>query len=249
MNRMMNIQELLLDDIGEAQAAKPELGTILVVEDDPRMQKVLKRIFSEESYSIDVAGDGKTGLELFRSRRPVAVVLDLILPQISGRELCQTMKSLSPETPVIVLSAITEVVDKVLLLELGADDYVTKPFSPRELMARVQAAIRRRKRPTQSAVYRFGECEIDFEKMTAKRSGVVVVLTSHEFKLLRFFTENPERVLSRELLLNEVWGYNSYPTTRTVDNQILKLRQKLESDPANPTHLLTIYGAGYKFVP
>ena len=178
---MMNKQELVLDDLSDVQATKPELGTILVVEDDPRMQKVLKRIFTEESYAIDVAGDGKTGLELFRVRRPVAVVLDLILPHISGRELCQTMKSLSPDTPVIVLSAITEVVDKVLLLELGADDYVTKPFSPRELMARVQAAIRRRKRPTQSAVYRFGECEIDFEKMTAKRAGVIVVLTSHEF--------------------------------------------------------------------
>ena len=249
MNRMIISQELLLDEVGQIPATKPELGTILVVEDDLRMQKVLKRIFAEESYSIDIAGDGKTGLELFRSRHPVAVVLDLILPQISGREVCQTMKSLAPDTPVIVLSAITEVVDKVLLLELGADDYVTKPFSPRELMARVQAAIRRRRRPTQSTVYRFGECEIDFEKMTAKRAGMAVVLTSHEFKLLHFFTENPEHVLSRELLLNEVWGYNSYPTTRTVDNQILKLRQKLEPDPANPTHLLTIYGAGYKFVP
>lgn len=249
MNHMMNHQEMLLEGMSEGLAPKPELGLILVVEDDPRMQKVLKRIFSEESYSIEIAGDGKRGLDLFRSRRPVAVVLDLILPQISGRELCQTMKSIAPDTPVIVLSAITEVVDKVLLLELGADDYVTKPFSPRELMARVQAAIRRRRRPTQSAVYRFGDCEVEFEKMTATRAGEAVVLTSHEFKLLRFFTENPERVLSRELLLNEVWGYNSYPTTRTVDNQILKLRQKLEPDPTNPRHLLTIYGAGYKFVP
>jgi len=246
---MANSEVLFLEELGQLEAPKPELGTILVVEDDPRMQKVLKRIFAEQSYSIDVAGDGKTGLDMFRIRRPVAVVLDLILPQISGRELCQTMKSISPDTPVIVLSAITEVVDKVLLLELGADDYVTKPFSPRELMARVQAAIRRRKRPAQSAIYRFGECEIDFEKMTARRSGSSVVLTSHEFKLLHFFTEHPERVLSREVLLNEVWGYNSYPTTRTVDNQILKLRQKLELDPANPIHLLTIYGAGYKFVP
>src|SRR6516225_3901061 len=255
MNAMSSKQELLLEDLDHLQsprpeqAPRPELGTILVVEDDPRMQKVVKRIFAEQNYSIEIAGDGKAGLELFRTRRPVAVVLDLILPQISGRELCQTMKSLSPETPVIVLSAITEVVDKVLLLELGADDYVTKPFSPRELMARVQAAIRRRRRPTQSVLCRFGDCEIDFEKMTAKRAGTPVVLTSHEFKLLRFFTENPERVLSRELLLNEVWGYNSYPTTRTVDNQILKLRQKLEPDPANPRHLLTIYGAGYKFIP
>ena len=246
---MTNSEVILLEELEQGQAPKPELGTILVVEDDPRMQKVLKRIFAEQSYSTEVAGDGKTGLDLFRNRRPAAVVLDLILPQMSGREVCQSMKSLSPDTPVIVLSAITEVVDKVLLLELGADDYVTKPFSPRELMARVQAAIRRRRRPTQSATYRFGECEIDFEKMTARRSGIPVVLTSHEFKLLRFFTEHPERVLSREVLLNEVWGYNSYPTTRTVDNQILKLRQKLEADPANPIHLLTIYGAGYKFIP
>jgi DNA-binding response OmpR family regulator len=140
-------------------------------------------------------------------------------------------------------------VDKVLLLQLGADDYVTKPFSPRELMARVQAAIRRRHRTSPATTYRFGDCEIDFQKMTARRAGIAVTLTSHEFKLLRFFTENSERVLSRELLLNEVWGYNSYPTTRTVDNQILKLRQKLEPDPANPRHLLTMYGAGYKFIP
>jgi DNA-binding response OmpR family regulator len=238
-----------LTGVREPLAPKPELGTILVVEDDPRMQKVLRRIFTEENYSIEIAGDGQTGLNLFRAHRPVAVVLDLILPQISGRELCQAMKAHSCDTPVVVLSAITEVVDKVLLLELGADDYVTKPFSPRELMARVQAVIRRRRRPPQPSVYRFSDCELDFEKMTARRTGASVVLTSHEFKLLKFFTENAERVLSRELLLNEVWGYNSYPTTRTVDNQILKLRQKLEPDPASPRHLLTIYGAGYKFVP
>jgi DNA-binding response OmpR family regulator len=225
------------------------LGTILIVEDDPRMQKVLRRIFAEEHYSVLVAGDGKAGLELFRSERPLAVVLDLILPHISGRELCQTFKGISAETPIVVLSAITEVVDKVLLLELGADDYVTKPFSPRELTARVQAAIRRQRKPAAPTVYRFSDCEIDFRKMTVLRSGKPVVLTAHEFKLLKFFTENAERVLTREVLLNEVWGYNFYPTTRTVDNQILKLRQKLEPDPTAPRHLLTIYGAGYKFVP
>ena len=224
-------------------------GTILVIEDDPRMQKVLRRIFTEERYAALVAGDGQTGLELFRKEKPLAVVLDLILPNISGRELCQTFKALSPETPIVVLSAITEVADKVLLLELGADDYVTKPFSPRELTARVQAAIRRQRKPALPTIYRFAECEVDFKKMTVQRNGKPVVLTAHEFKLLKFFTENAERVLTRDLLLNEVWGYNFYPTTRTVDNQILKLRQKLEPDPANPKHLLTIYGAGYKFVP
>src|SRR5690348_2525023 len=125
----------------------PTLGTILIIEDDPRMQKVLRRIFTEERYAAAVAGDGQTGLELFRREMPLAVVLDLILPNLSGRELCQTFKSLSSETPIVVLSAISEVADKVLLLELGADDYVTKPFSPRELTARVQAAIRRQRKP------------------------------------------------------------------------------------------------------
>jgi DNA-binding response OmpR family regulator len=229
--------------------AVQELGTILVVEDDPRMQRVLQRMFSAEQYEVLTAGDGQAALDLFRTRKPLAVVLDLILPHISGRELCQKFKAISPETPVIVVSAISEVVDKVLLLELGADDYVTKPFSPRELMARVQAAIRRWRRPATSSTYRFADCEIDFKKMTVVRSGQPITLTSHEFKLLKFFTDNAERVLSREELLNEVWGYNCYPTTRTVDNQMLKLRQKLEPDPANPRHLLTIYGAGYKFVP
>jgi DNA-binding response OmpR family regulator len=234
---------------GVDKPAIPEMGTVLIIEDDLRMQKVLTRMFHDEHYQVIVAGDGKEGIDAFLAHRPVAVVLDLILPQISGREVCRQLKSKDSETPVIVLSAIAEVVDKVLLLELGADDYVTKPFSPRELLARVQAAIRRRRKPAVSEIYRFGDCEIDFLRMTAYRSEVPALLTAHEFKLLRFFTEHAERVLSREELLNEVWGYNFYPTTRTVDNQILKLRQKLETDPANPRHLLTIYGAGYKFVP
>jgi DNA-binding response OmpR family regulator len=246
---MVADMDLMEEPIELDTAPSATLGTILIIEDDPRMQKVLRRIFIEEHYAVVVAGDGQTGLDLFRSERPLAVVLDLILPRISGRELCQTFKGLSSETPIVVLSAISEVVDKVLLLELGADDYVTKPFSPRELIARIQAAIRRQRKPAAATVFRFGDCEIDFKSMSARRSGVPVILTAHEFKLLRFFTDNLDRVLTRELLLNEVWGYNSYPTTRTVDNQILKLRQKLEPDPANPKHLLTIYGAGYKFVP
>ena len=241
--------EELIEEFGRGDAQRANLGTILIVEDDPRMQKVLHRIFSEEQYTVVVAGDGQTGLAMFREARPLAVVLDLILPIISGRELCNMFKQITPETPIVVLSAITDVTDKVLLLELGADDYVTKPFSPRELMARVQAAIRRRNKPVQAEVYRFANCEIDFKKMTVLRDGKLVILTAHEFKLLKFFTENAERVLTREVLLNEVWGYNYFPTTRTVDNQILKLRQKLEPDPATPRHLLTIYGAGYKFVP
>jgi DNA-binding response OmpR family regulator len=245
---MVNAMELAPEAQGGTVPAV-SLGTILIVEDDPRMQRTLERTFAQEHYATVIAGDGQTGLDLFRSERPIAVILDLILPNISGRELCRLFKQISVDTPVIALSAISEVADKVLLLELGADDYVTKPFSPRELTARVQAAIRRRHKPAPQNTYRFGECEVDFKKMTALRSGNPVVLTAHEFKLLKFFTENAERVLTRDVLLNEVWGYNFYPTTRTVDNQILKLRQKLEPDPANPKHLLTIYGAGYKFVP
>jgi DNA-binding response OmpR family regulator len=245
---MVMDMDLVKEEIELDTAHSANLGTILIIEDDPRMQKVLRRIFIEEHYAVAVAGDGQTGLDLFQSERPLAVVLDLILPRISGRELCQTFKNLSSETPIVVLSAISEVVDKVLLLELGADDYVTKPFSPRELTARIQAAIRRQRKPASATIFRFADCEIDFKSMNARRNGVPVILTAHEFKLLKFFADNVDRVLTRELLLNEVWGYHCYPTTRTVDNQILKLRQKLEIDPANPKHLLTMYGAGYKFV-
>jgi DNA-binding response OmpR family regulator len=224
--------------------------TILVVEDDPRMQKVLQRIFAEQGYGVTICGDGQSGLDAFRSIRPSAVVLDLMLPNIFGRDLCRTIKAEQPEVPVIVVSAISEVADKVLLFELGADDYVTKPFSPRELMARVQAALRRAQKPAMATTtYTFGECEVDFARMSARRGNQAVTLTAHEFKLLKYFVKNAERVLSREELLNEVWGYNSYPTTRTVDNQILKLRQKLEADAADPRHLQTVYGAGYRFVP
>jgi DNA-binding response OmpR family regulator len=197
-----------------------------------------------------VCGDGQAGLDAFRSGKPSAVILDLLLPGVFGRDLCKMMKAERPGVPVIVVSAISEVADKVLLLELGADDYVTKPFSPRELLARVQAALRRPQLQTaMAASCKFGECEVDFAKMSARRAGKAITLTAHEFKLLKYFVENAERVLSREELLNEVWGYNCYPTTRTVDNQILKLRQKLESDAADPHHLQTVYGAGYRFVP
>jgi DNA-binding response OmpR family regulator len=222
---------------------------ILVVEDDVRMQKILYRLFTEQGYTVSVCGDGQSGLDTFRATHPAAVVLDLMLPNIFGRDVCRTIKSERPDTPVVVVSAISEVADKVLLLELGADDYVTKPFSPRELMARVQAAIRRTQKTPTVVTYTFGDCELDFSKMSAQRAGVPIPLTAHEFKLLRYFIAHPERVLSREELLNEVWGYNSYPTTRTVDNKILKLRQKLEPDAAEPRYLRTVHGAGYKFVP
>jgi DNA-binding response OmpR family regulator len=224
------------------------MGTILVIEDDARIVKALHRLFSSQGYEIQSATNGKQGLELFGNASVVAVVLDLMLPGMSGRDICRSMKHTSPDTPVVILSAISDVADKVLLLELGADDYVTKPFSPRELLARVQAAIRRSMRSRVRSNSSFGDVQVDFERMLVMRNARQVILTAHEFKLLCFFMDNPERVVSREELLKEVWGYNSYPSTRTVDNQILKLRQKLEQNPANPVHFCTVHGAGYRFV-
>jgi DNA-binding response OmpR family regulator len=236
-------------DVSDPQRSTAQTQ-ILVIEDDPQMQKILHRTFREQGCGVTVCGDGQTGLDAFRSGRPSAVILDLMLPNIHGSDLCRILKAEQPDVPVIVVSAISKVADKVLLLELGADDYVTKPFSPRELTARVQAALRRpQKQADTTATCSFGECEIDFNKMSALRGGKPITLTAHEFKVLKYFVENAERVLSREELLNQVWGYNSYPTTRLVDNLILKLRQKLEPNLADPRYLKTVYGTGYRFVP
>jgi len=221
---------------------------ILVIEDDPGIQKVLHRLFTTDGLQVKAAHDGKEALEAMKGPAPEVVILDLMLPGASGKDLCKSLKRVYPNVPIIVLSAISEVSDKVLLLELGADDYVTKPFSPRELLARVQAAIRRLSTPRPVKVYSFGSVTVDFLKMEARRDGQSVTLTAHEFRLLKFMLENAERVLSREELLNHVWGYSCYPSTRTVDNQILKLRQKLETDPSNPKYIRTMHGMGYKFV-
>jgi len=221
---------------------------ILVVEDDRAVQKALQRLFEAEGYAVQISPDGTSALETFRGGAPSAVVLDLRLPGISGRELCHEFKQHSPVVPIIVLSATSDVSDKVLLLELGADDYVTKPFSPRELLARVRAALRRTTRPSVTEKFSFGDIFIDFTKMEIVREGQTIALTAQEFKTLKFMVQNAERVITRDELLNEVWGYNNYPSTRTVDNHILKLRQKLEKDPANPVHFRTVHGVGYKFV-
>lgn len=224
------------------------LERILVVEDDRAVQKALKRLFECEGFKVEVCGDGKLAVETFRSFAPAAIVLDLRLPNMSGRDICQEVKQYAPSTPIIVLSAASDVSDKVLLLELGADDYVTKPFSPRELLARVRAALRRNLRSGTGDIFVFGVVTVDFIKMEITREGQSVTLTAQEFKTLKFMAQNPDRVISRDELLNEVWGYQNYPSTRTVDNHILKLRQKLEKDPANPAHFRTIHGMGYKFV-
>ena len=221
---------------------------ILVVEDDRAVQKALKRLFEAEGFAVDVQADGKSALEAFRATPPSAIVLDLRLPAMSGRDVCREVKQQLPTLPIIILSATTDVTDKVLLLELGADDYVTKPFSPRELLARVRAAIRRTSRAEVGEVFTFDGVSVNFAKMEVVREGQAVEMTAREFSALKFMVQNAERVISRDELLTEVWGYQNYPSTRTVDNHILKIRQKLERDPANPVHFRTVHGVGYKFV-
>ena len=223
-------------------------GRILVVEDDPAVQKALRRLFETEGFPVEVQSDGQSALESFQVCAPAAVVLDLRLPKVCGRDVCKEIKALAPTLPIVVLSATTDVSDKVLLLELGADDYVTKPFSPRELLARVRAALRHNTRTPDMQVVSFDGISVDFRKMEVKRDGQLVVLTAQEFKTFQFLVQNADRVISRDELLNEVWGYQNYPSTRTVDNHILKLRQKLERDPSSPVHFRTVHGMGYKFI-
>jgi len=251
VNRETGFQRVagaLLKEPAQLSHGSNTMERILVVEDDHAVQKALKRLFETEGFSIEISGDGKSALEAFRNNTPSAIVLDLRLPLMSGRDVCREIKQMAPTVPIIVLSAASDVSDKVLLLELGADDYVTKPFSPRELLARVRAALRRTVRKETGESAAFGGITVDFTRMEVTRDGEPVVLTAQEFKTLKFLVLNAERVISRDELLNEVWGYQNYPSTRTVDNHILKLRQKLEKDPANPIHFRTVHGMGYKFV-
>jgi len=180
---------------------------------------------------------------------PAAVVLDLRRPGSSGCDVCKKIANWIPGLPLVILSACLDVPRKVLLLEMGADDYVTIPFSPRELVARLRAVIRRASRFNPEGLYVFADVIVDSSKTEITRGGEQVIVTRKEFKTLEFLTKNALRVISRDELLEKVWGYENYPCTRTVDNHMLRLRQKLEKDPSNPSHLLTVHGLGYKFVP
>ncbi len=241
------------------RAETTAMNTVLIVEDSRPMQRTLQRLFEADSLQVQIASDGPTGLECFRKQLPCAVVLDLKLPGMSGKELCREFKAICASVPIVILSANAEVDDKVLLLEIGADDYVTKPFSPKELLARVRRAMRRTPAKVAASgqvtgkgsdheLLAFGDAQIDFTSMEATRAGKPVTMTTQEFKLLKYLASSAGRVVSREELLNEVWGYQNYPSTRTVDNHVLRLRQKLEPDPAEPRYLLTMHGAGYKLV-
>lgn len=222
---------------------------ILVIEDGQAVQRALKRLFEQEGFLVEIAGDGARGLELFKNSHPDLVLLDVGLPKMNGREVCQQIRKISATIPILIISARTDVFDKVLLLELGANDYVTKPFSPREVLARARVALRVSQVANAAESSSFGDVFVDFAKMDVTRNGQLITMTAQEFKVLRYFLEHPERVVSREELLNQAWGYTNYPSTRTVDNHVLKLRQKLEPDPESPRHFKTVHNVGYKFVP
>jgi DNA-binding response OmpR family regulator len=222
---------------------------ILVIEDDRATRKALQQLLEAEGYVVEAAQNGAEGLAMFRAARPTFVLLDLKMPQVGGQDVCREIRKLSEDIPIVVVTGSVDEVNPVLMLELGADDYVTKPFSPRELVARVRAVLRRTKRTAPLEHLYFDDVTVDFARMEVKRGDHLVALTPQEFKLLKYFAQHPQRVVSRDQLLSDVWGYDSYPSTRTVDSHILTLRQKLERVPGSPVHFITVHNAGYKFVP
>ena len=228
--------------------------TILVVEDEAPVARGLEYGLKAEGFAVVVAPTGKKALEAARSARPRLVLLDIRLPDMSGFDVCRTLREEGMTLPIIMVTARDEEVDKVLGLELGADDYVVKPFSLRELVSRVRAALRRAYGELATAdapaLVRFGDVTIDMDRMRVERGGAAVALTPTEYRLLRHLVTNPDRVFGRDALLETVWGYDSsVDSQRTVDVHMRHLREKLEEDPARPRWLVTVRGAGYRFSP
>jgi DNA-binding response OmpR family regulator len=218
---------------------------ILLVDDDATVCEALSLMLEREGFAPLLAHDGESGFEKALTLKPQLVLVDLRLPGMSGVELCRQLRAANTAIPIIVLSGIGEELDKVLLLEIGADDYVVKPFSPRELLARIRAVLRRAS--ALERVIRFGDVEVDLDRRLITRRGQEINLTRQEYNLLTYFLNNADRALSRDAILNAVWGFESYPNTRTVDAHVVRLRQKLEPNPAAPRHVLTIHGLGYRF--
>ena len=226
------------------------MNRVLVVEDDEAMAVALCDGFVYEGYEVSVARDGETGLQMARENPPDLMILDVMLPKMTGLEICKVLRGEGSDLPIIMLTARGQEIDKVLGLKLGADDYVTKPFSFMELMARVEAVLRRA-RPGggfQRPVHTFGDVTVDFDRHEATRGGAALELTPREFRLLGYLVEHRGEVVSREELLDAVWGYDTIPFTRTVDTHVAKLRKKIEEDPSDPHHIITVHRLGYKLV-
>jgi DNA-binding response OmpR family regulator len=233
----------------KASRGEHEMARILIVEDEPNMVAGLRDNFEYEGYDVITAPDGVAGLERALNEAPDLVILDVMMPRMSGLDVCKQLKAKRPSVPIIMLTARGQEVDKVVGLELGADDYVTKPFSIRELLARVKAVLRRaRTVPKEQDRYSFGDVDVNLRSCQVSRKGKTMDFSSKEFELLKCFLCHRGETLSRDRLLEEVWGYESFPTTRTVDAHIVRLRQKIEPKPEEPRFILTVHGTGYKFV-
>nr|XP_061806086.1 sensory transduction protein RegX3-like [Nerophis lumbriciformis] len=229
------------------------MSRILLVEDDEAMAVALQDGFRYEGHEVIRAADGEEGLTMAQQQQPQILILDVMLPKMTGLEVCKRLRAAGSRLPIIMLTARGQEIDKVLGLKLGADDYVTKPFSFMELMARVKAVLRRSAPDTpgaanQDSIYQLGEVTVDVARHEASKNGEPLELTPKEFRLLGFFIEHVGEVVSREDLLDAVWGYDTIPFTRTVDTHIAKLRKKIEDDPSDPRHLITVHRLGYKLV-
>lgn len=225
------------------------MSKVLIVEDDPAILQILADNLKFEKYDVLTAMDGESAYRIHQTQRPDLLILDLMLPRMSGLELCRKLRSEGVQTPILMLTARSEESDRVLGLDLGADDYVTKPFSVLELMARIRALLRRASSVAeQPSILKFGQVEVDFRSYTARHRGTPVEMTRKEFDVLRFLASRKGNVVTRDELLNEVWGMESFPVTRTVDNHIAGLRSKLEANPSKPVFIQTVHGVGYKFV-
>jgi DNA-binding response OmpR family regulator len=225
------------------------MARILIIEDDPAILEGLADNVGCEPYEVLTATDGESGYALARSGKPDLILLDLMLPRISGYEVCRRLRAESVLTPIVMLTARGEEADRVVGLDLGADDYITKPFSVRELLARIRAVLRRaQSQSTLPEELRFGDVSVDFRRYEARKGGRALEFTRKEFGLLRLLAARAGEPVTRDELLNEVWGYDAMPTTRTVDNHVASLRAKLEDTPSEPQHLFTVHGVGYKWV-
>jgi DNA-binding response OmpR family regulator len=224
------------------------MNTILIVEDNADLANGLELNLKKEGYKVLKAATGEDALRIALHDYPDLIILDIMLPGMSGLDVCREIRHKSIGIPIIMLTAKSDELDRVVGLELGADDYITKPFGVRELLARVRVCLRRQPPQAEMPRYHFGNVEIDFEKYRITVRNKSVDLTQKEFELLRYLIRHRDTVLSRDRLLNEVWGYEAYPTTRTVDTHILKLRKKIEEDPSDPKFIISVYGGGYKFL-
>jgi two-component system alkaline phosphatase synthesis response regulator PhoP len=221
---------------------------LLLVEDEPGLVLTLTDRLAREGYAVETSADGESGLERAAAEAFDLVLLDVMLPRLNGFDVLRELRKRGVETPVIMLTARGQVVDKVVGLKLGADDYVTKPFEMMELLARIEAKLRRAPAtPHPAEGYQFGDVRVDFRRAEVTRDGAPLELSAREFQLLKYFIEHRGATLTREELLNEVWGYNAMPSTRTVDVHVAWLRQKIEPNPRHPQYVLTIHGMGYKF--